>query len=196
MQRIVTLAVALTSFCVLGVDGYPEERLDKNRSPVIWIEGNGGEAYVMHGPGFPKSRITDRDIERLVTFNPKNISFDSAVIDKSAKQKIAELSSANVSIGELSKLESLTLQRINLSDDDLKLFRKCRHLKFANLMDSDVTDDSIVILSEFEKLKRVYLVNTAVTIQGAQQLRMLRPDMDVVMILPVMPRFREIERIK
>lgn len=99
-----------------------------------------------------------------------SLSIASAVVDREAVQFIAKLSS----------LRSITLDDVNIDDQDLAAIlsgnAKC---EWMNIARTDVSDDSVDALAKATALKTIHINNTALTRSGFQQLKQRRPDLEI-----------------
>ena len=184
VQFFVLRLLPFIGVMIVSVNAYSREienRKDQRATPYVYLKGAGGAVVVMIRPGMPKTRITEIHMKSIVALNPFKISFDYVVIDRAAKKYFKKLT----------ELEELVMQRTNFDDNDLKALRKCKSIRFMNLIDSDVTDDIVDVVVKRKRLKMVFIWRTAVSLRGYQRIKAARKDMYIQFFAPNVPRFRE-----
>jgi hypothetical protein len=171
---------------ILACDSTSVDVPDKNERALperrwAFIEQEGA-VWLQNVPEFQKARITKDDMAEIAKINPRKIAFVYVVIDSDAKECFAQLA----------RLDELVMDRTNFDDDAFMHLKNCKDLNFLNLIDTDVTDDTVnMMIANHPKAKVVYVNGTAVTLDGYRRLKAAFPKAHISWGPLVSERFRE-----
>ena len=83
-------------------------------------------------------------------------------------------------LGKLVQLQSLGLQKCELTDARFKLIRGLVHLENLHLLATEITDESLELMANMKKLTRLHVRQTQVTPEGVKELQKALPNCEIL----------------